>query len=42
MRAPGPRRVVRATYSGGDALSIAIFTLHAPDMFPIVAWAPIK
>ena len=33
-------RVVRAG-NGGDTRSIAICTLHAPDVYPIVAWAPI-
>jgi hypothetical protein len=39
---PAQVRVVRATNRGARPSSIAICTLHAPDMFPIVAWAPIK
>ena len=43
---PARVRVVRAVNKGaadnGDAYSLAVCALHAPDTFPIVAWEPIR
>jgi hypothetical protein len=38
---PARVRVVRAVNTG-DADSLAVCVLHAPDMFPIVAWEPVR
>lgn len=38
---PARVRVVRAVNTG-DAYSVAVCVLHAADMFPIVAWEPVR
>ena len=38
---PARVRVVRAVNNGG-ADSLAVSVQHAPDMFPIVAWEPVR
>jgi len=39
---PAQIRVVPAINRGGYTHSVAICTLHAPDVYPIVAWTPIR
>jgi len=38
---PASVRVVRAA-NNVDAHSLAVCVLHAPDMFPIAAWEPVR
>jgi hypothetical protein len=38
---PARVRVVRAANNSG-AYSLAVCVLHAPDVFPIVAWEPVR
>ena len=38
---PARVRVVRAD-NNGNADHFAVCVLHAPDMFPIVAWEPVR
>jgi len=38
---PARVRVVRAANNSG-AHSLAVCFLHAPDVFPIVAWEPVR
>ncbi|WP_167101699.1 hypothetical protein [Mycobacterium sp. DL592] len=40
-RHPAVIRVVRAAAEGGT-YTVAVCTLHAPDVLPIVTWEPIR